>query len=367
MSKEQSARRLHSAGGPADPAALRETFSALIQEAQNQRRHGNPGRSASAAFASSKASLFSAGRSPMLPENLQSLLRETDPQRRLKDLVLPRLVSNEIREFVEEVSQIALLRAHSLEPRHTVMLVGPPGTGKTSLASAIATELALPFLTVRYDGLVGSYLGETASRLQQIVEYVSRTPCVLFFDEFDSVGKERSDEHETGEIKRVVSSLLLYMDALPAHCVVICATNHPELLDRAVWRRFEVRVELPKPGEAELRDWFMRTEASFGGLGITAQQFVKMFSGETFSEIEAVVLDARRKVVLAQGSKTSVAAFSEAIARWERRRHVGGATEVGRRTNRKNKPRAGKADEDAGTPPSVPVEDLLSGTSRTAR
>ena len=125
-----------------------------------------------------------------------------------------------------EAGSAALLRSHSLEPRHTILLIGPPGTGKTSLAGAIAAELALPFLTVRYEGLVGSYLGETAGRLQEVVDYVSRTPCVLFFDEFDSVGKERSDAQETGEIKRVVSSLLLQMDALPSHCVVVCATNH---------------------------------------------------------------------------------------------------------------------------------------------
>ena len=139
------------------------------------------------------------------------------------------------------------MRSHSLEPRHKVLLIGPPGTGKTSLASALACELALPFLTVRYEGLVGSYLGETASRLLEIVEYVSHTPCVLFFDEFDSVGKERSDTQETGEIKRVVSSLLLNMDSLPSHCVVVCATNHPEMLDRAVWRRFELRIRIAAP------------------------------------------------------------------------------------------------------------------------
>src|SRR3546814_17528729 len=112
------------------------------------------------------------------------------------------------------------------------MLVGPPGTGKTSLAEAVATELRLPFFTVRYDGLVGSYLGETAARLQSVVDYASRTPCVLFFDEFYSVGKERADANETGDIKRVVSSLLLNMDALPSSCVVVCAPTHTELQDR---------------------------------------------------------------------------------------------------------------------------------------
>src|SRR3546814_17644646 len=105
------------------------------------------------------------------------------------------------------------------------MLVGPPGTGKTSLAEAVATELRLPFFPVRYDGLVGRYLGETAARLQSVVDYASRTPCVLFFDAFASVGKERADANETGEIKSVVRSLLLNMEQLTTNWVVGCAPN----------------------------------------------------------------------------------------------------------------------------------------------
>jgi len=296
----------------------------------------------------------------MLPDNLKPLLRESHPTRRLADLVLQKTSREEIREFLSEIGKTELLRSHSLEPRHTVLLIGPPGTGKTSLATAIATELALPFLTVRYEGLVGSYLGETASRLQEIVEYVARTPCVLFFDEFDSVGKERADAQETGEIKRVVSSLLLHMDALPSHCIVICATNHPELLDRAVWRRFELRLELPKPGAAELKDWYMRTERLLGGIGMTVSQFIELFEGETFSEIEAITLDARRKVVLSMGTMASEDAFKEAVARWERRRRIGGAQGVGSRTNRKTRPRSERAAADKGATRALPKRDLLS-------
>lgn len=298
----------------------------------------------------------------MLPENLQPLLREIAPTRRLAQLVLRKDILREIQDLIDEVRQTALLRSHSLEPRHTVMLVGPPGTGKTSLAEAVATELALPFFTVRYDGLVGSYLGETASRLQSVVDYASRTPCVLFFDEFDSVGKERSDAHETGEIKRVVSSLLLNMDALPSSCIIVCATNHPELLDRAVWRRFEIRVELPKPGAAELREWYFRTEKTLGELGVTAENFVKMFQGETFSEIEAITLDARRKVVLSHGKLGPSGAFAQALDRWSRRREVRGAQTDGTGADRKNKSRASKTGANKGSAGKISEGDLLGGT-----
>lgn len=241
------------------------------------------------------------------------------------------------------------------------MLVGPPGTGKTSLAEAIAAELGFPFLTVRYEGLVGSYLGETASRLQQILNYASRTPCVLFFDEFETVGKERADTQETGEIKRVVSSLLLHLDAVPTHCVVICATNHPELLDRAVWRRFEVRLQLPPPSDPELKEWFTRTERTFGSIGMSAGEFVALFRGETFSEVEAVTLEARRRVVLSHGKMKSSDAFKEAVTKWERRSKVWGTHAGGRGTNCKDKPGARKAGKDKGSKSSFPEGDLLSG------
>ena len=131
------------------------------------------------------------------------------------------------------------MRSHGLQPRHRVLLAGPPGNGKTALAEAIAEALALPFLIVRYEALIGSFLGETAQRLAQLFAFARTLPCVLFFDEFDVVGKERGDAHETGEIKRVVSNLLLQIDALPSHVIAVAATNHSELLDSAVWRRFQ--------------------------------------------------------------------------------------------------------------------------------
>ncbi len=129
-----------------------------------------------------------------------------------------------------------------MEPRHRVLLVGPPGNGKTVLAEAIAEALGVGFFVVRYEYLIGSYLGETASRLRRILDYARTTPCVLFFDEFDAIGKERGDTHETGEIKRVVSTLLMQVDDLPSYTVLIAATNHPELLDRAVLEKISAEA-----------------------------------------------------------------------------------------------------------------------------
>lgn len=163
----------------------------------------------------------------------RDFISEVFPRRSLHELILPETVRRAVNQLVEEQQRADLLRAHGVEPRNRVLLVGAPGTGKTSLAEAVAEAIAVPLLLVRYDTIIGSYLGETASRLQRVFDYARTTPCVLFFDEFDAIGKERGDIHETGEIKRVVSSLLLQIDNLPSYTVVAGATNHPELLDQA--------------------------------------------------------------------------------------------------------------------------------------
>lgn len=262
-----------------------------------------------------------------LPERVAELVYEVPAQRGLSELVLAPEVAEVLREFLDEFSQSALLRSHSLEPRHTVLLLGPPGNGKTSLAEALATELSLPLLSIRYDAIVDSYLGETSNRLRRLIDFATDNPCVLFFDEFDAVGKERSDTQETGEIKRVVSSLLVQMDRLPSHTLVVCATNHPELLDRAVWRRFEVKLQIDKPGPAQLKEWFRKFELTLSGeSGITPDQFAKFMSGESMAAVEAFTLDVRRKIVLSRGKLHP----SEAIQLVMRRSNILANTTVGR-------------------------------------
>jgi len=151
------------------------------------------------------------------------------PRRRLSDLLLPPVTRDACEALIEEQRRADVLRSHGLEPRHRVLLAGPPGNGKTSLAEAIAEALSLPLLTVRYEAVIGSFLGETAGRLRRVFDFARTTPSVLFFDEFDVIGKERGDIHETGEIKRVVRSLLLQMDDLPSWTIIAAATKRPLL------------------------------------------------------------------------------------------------------------------------------------------
>ena len=224
---------------------------------------------------------------------------EKNPTRRLEELVLPPEVEETIRELVSEQSRADLLRSYNLEPRNRVLLARPPGNGKTTLAEALADALNVTLMVVRYEAVIGSYLGETAQRIGQVFEHARSRHCVLFFDEFDSVAKERGDIHETGEIKRVVSSLLLQIDALPSYVVVVTASNHPELLDRAVWRRFQIRLELGRPNQTRIEEWLRRFEYRTGrSFGMAPKELAQRLRGLSFAEVEDFGTDLLRMLVL---------------------------------------------------------------------
>jgi AAA+ superfamily predicted ATPase len=250
----------------------------------------------------------------------RDFVSEIVPRRRLDDLVLPEMTKLAARQLIEEQHRAGVLRSHSLEPRHSALLVGPPGNGKTSFAEAIAEALAVPMFIVRYETMIGSFLGETAGRLKRVFDYARTTPCVLFFDEFDAVGKERGDTHETGEIKRVVTSLLMQIDDLPSYVVVIAATNHAELLDRAVWRRFELRLSLPAPSEKQLSAFISRlSDRASVTLGARPQQVAKALRGVSYGEAEQFFLDLARRQVLALGEGSADDIAKEQLKIWAER------------------------------------------------
>jgi SpoVK/Ycf46/Vps4 family AAA+-type ATPase len=259
------------------------------------------------------------------------LVHELQPQRTLNDLVLAPKVRESVAALVNEHHRSELLRTYNLSPRHRVLLIGPPGNGKTSIAEAIATALMVPLVVVRYDGLITSFLGETASRLRRLFDFAHSRKCVLFFDEFDTVGKERGDIHETGEIKRVVSSLLMQIDDLPSHVLVVCATNHPELLDRAVWRRFQLRLSLDAPTRGQTEEYFCmmqkRMQLSFG---ISDKILATRLKGASFSDLEQFVETVARQYVLALPNANIKKLALEALERW-RDEHV---TQNGKRLSR---------------------------------
>ena len=248
----------------------------------------------------------------------KDFVSEIIPRRRLEELVLPDTTRLAAEQLIEEQQRASLLRSHSLEPRHRILLVGPPGNGKTTLAEAIAEGLATQFFVVRYEGMIGSFLGETAARLKRVFEYARTTPCVLFFDEFDAVGKERGDKHETGEIKRVVTSLLMQIDDLPSYVVVAAATNHSELLDKAVWRKIPISV-VAAGADAKTTDRVRAAKSEIGQtltLSVPAAQIVKNLGRVSYAEAEEFLMNVMRREILTAGERSSDDIVREQLKIW---------------------------------------------------
>lgn len=296
-----------------DIASLHKTMESLIAEERAKKHHILADRLATILKNGNKNSLSfrSNGAS-------NDLTFEVVPQKNFEDLILDEQVLKICQELIEEQHRADLLRSYGLEPRNRILLAGPPGNGKTSLAEAVATHLMYPFYVIRYENLIGSYLGETASRLKKVFEYVKTRNCVLFFDEFDTIGKERGDTKETGEIKRVVSSLLLQIDRLPSYVVVITASNHPELLDRAVWRRFQLSLDLKSPDNKQIERFIAlfvkKTNVKFG-YGI--KNLAEKLSGYSFSEVEEFCTDVLRRAVLTHEQNNARNIVSEKIKQWQ--------------------------------------------------
>jgi hypothetical protein len=294
------------AGATGDRHLARTSAEALIADEKAKQHHVLADRLSGALRSNLNGSHSAAPaqEAALRGPSTRDLFVDRVPQRRLSDLLLPPVTRDACEALIEEQQRADVLRSHGLEPRHRVLLAGPPGNGKTSLAEAIAEALSVPLLTVRYEAVIGSFLGETAGRLRRVFDFARTTPCVLFFDEFDVVGKERGDIHETGEIKRVVSSLLLQMDDLPSWTIIAAATNHAELLDRAAWRRFQLRLELPAPGERQIANFisgYFHSRPLPGDLGRSPDQLARALRGSSLAEVEEFCTNILRRFVLSLG------------------------------------------------------------------
>jgi SpoVK/Ycf46/Vps4 family AAA+-type ATPase len=179
--------------------------------------------------------------------DLLNLLSARYSDMRLADMVLSENLYARLMKVVTEQANSNLLKEHNLNPRRKLLLVGAPGTGKTMTAAAIAGELKLPLFTVLYEGLFTKFMGETATQLKLIFEAMSSTRGVYFFDEFDAIGSQRSSNNDVGEIRRVLNSCLQFLENDDSDSLIIAATNHPDLLDKALYRRFDdvIQYELP--------------------------------------------------------------------------------------------------------------------------
>src|SRR5215831_14417761 len=180
---------------------------------------------------------------------LAGLLTASFPKNRLSDMALDEPIRSRIDRVLLEQRQREKILAHGLGPLRRLLLVGPPGTGKTMTAAALAGELSLPLFTIQLDGLITKYLGETAAKLRLIFEAIRQTRAVYLFDEFDALGGERAAKNEVGEIRRVLNSFLQFLEQDDSDSIIVGATNHARILDKALFRRFDAVIEYRLPSE----------------------------------------------------------------------------------------------------------------------
>ena len=183
---------------------------------------------------------------------LANLLEDSYPKARLAEMILGKELSQQIERVIREQRHAGRILEHGLAPRRKLLLVGPPGTGKTMTASVLAGELGLPLLQVRLDGLITKFMGETAAKLRQVFDATGRTRGVYFFDEFDAIGSQRGLANDVGEIRRVLNSFLQMIEQDRSHSLVIAATNHPDLLDPALFRRFDDVLHYDLPDRSQI-------------------------------------------------------------------------------------------------------------------
>lgn len=237
--------------------------------------------------------------SPVDPDEGMSLLRLVPTQ----DAAAPVLDAGHqtaVTRFLNERTQTAMLLREGLLPPRTLLLKGPPGTGKTMLSRWMARQLGLPLMALDLASSISSYLGKTGSNLRRSLDYARTTPCLLLLDEFDAIAKRRDDSTEVGELKRIVNVLLKELEDWPLHSVLVAATNHPELLDPAIHRRFDVVIDIPLPNQSEREAILLR---SFGHFSASfpknfLSSLASVLDGASGSELDTVANGAVRRHVV---------------------------------------------------------------------
>lgn len=254
----------------------------------------------------SESSLFNQASTPpmFVPKDKDTsleLYEITNPRVSLKDMILSTEQENLIENIIKERKNSEFLESRGFNPTNRLLLCGPPGCGKTLAANVIAHELDLPLVYVRLDGLISSYLGQTSSNIRKIFDSVKHQKVVLFLDEFDAIAKKRDDQHELGELKRVVNTLLQNFDSLPSQVMLIAATNHHHLLDPAIWRRFDVSLELEVPSEQQRKQFITSVfEVHKINCEIELSLIVKALEGLSGAQIKTIVEQTIKEVLFIQ-------------------------------------------------------------------
>ncbi|WP_419919553.1 AAA family ATPase [Candidatus Poriferisocius sp.] len=292
-------------------------YAVALQMAAREARNGHAG------YAQDLRELIDAakGRSakavptPMVAPrgDLASLLSVEYPEQRLSDLSLDKDVLSALRRVLHEQRQRDRLRAAGFAPLRRLLLVGPPGTGKTLTARVLAGELRLPLFTVRLEGLITKFMGETAAKLRLIFDQLAETAGAYLFDEVDALAGARTNSNDVGEIRRVLNSFLQFLEQDASNSVIIATSNLPEHLDRALYRRFDVMLNYPMPS-GEIAKQVIRNRLAMFDLGTVCwQQVSSIAKGLSHSEITAAAEQAAKEAILIDQEKVGTKLLVEAL------------------------------------------------------
>jgi AAA+ superfamily predicted ATPase len=244
---------------------------------------------------------------PVDQETRLSIVDVFNPESTDFQVVLSDTLEKKVNDFVKVVEFRDKFRSMGLSSQGTLLIYGAPGVGKTTIAKYISLKTGLPLVTARLDAVISSLLGNTSKNIRKIFEYADSKPCILFLDEFDAIAKARDDQHEMGELKRVINSLLQNIDMFTQNNILIAATNHPELLDKAIWRRFNTVIEVGQPdneGISKLMEMYLGNFAE--QLDIDKKKYEKLislFSKKSPSDIRTIINNAITQAVISGKEK----------------------------------------------------------------
>lgn len=230
--------------------------------------------------------------------DLRHLLLVHYPKERLQDMVLENGLYERLERVIREQKRRAELRSYGLEPSRKILLSGPPGTGKTMTASALAGELHLPLFTIQFHSLITKYMGETAAKLRLIFDAMEETRAVYFFDEFDALGGDRGADNDTGEMRRVLNSFLQFIEQDDSDSLIIGATNHKALLDNALFRRFDTVCHYELPAESLIEEMLRKQTSLFDTSTVDWAQLTSRARGLSQAEITRACQQAAKDMLL---------------------------------------------------------------------
>jgi SpoVK/Ycf46/Vps4 family AAA+-type ATPase len=302
MAEGKALRQLIQAGARSGDAGFRSAAEDVIRDERAKRHHLLANDLERLLYGEQAAP---PDRSPIrrsdIPKDERGLelLELRTPQRDLADIVLADNTQATLVRVLLEQNRRDELGTYGLRPAGRLLFCGPPGCGKTTAAEVLATELGVDIAIVRFDAVISSYLGETAANLRKVFDYAAKQRLLVLFDEFDTVGKEREDPADHGELKRVVNAFLQLIDAYRGPSLLVAATNHQGLLDRALWRRFDEVVLFGLPELLHVQRLLeLKTRAVPSSLPLRDNEFVGRFAAMSHSDIERVVVRAIKSMVL---------------------------------------------------------------------